>query len=252
MFLITSPSKTQDFSPMVKKVKTSIPMMKNHINEIVRVLKLKTKNDIASLMKISEKLAELNFIRFKAFSNDFSELNSKPALFAFQGDVYSGIQVEGYSAEELDFAQKHLRIISGLYGILKPLDLMQAYRLEMGTKLSVGSNQNLYEFWGDKISHEINKDISKDSVVLNLASKEYSQAVDIKSLEAKMVNVDFKENKSGAYKTVGLFAKRARGKMINFIIKNKLDNVDSIKQFNIDGYKFNEEMSDEYNICFTR
>lgn len=252
MLVITSPSKTQDFKPIKVKMQTSQPKMKGYIKEIVGVLKTKSKKEISSLMNISDKLSELNFSRFKDFSDGFNESNSKPALFAFQGDVYSGIEVEDYSECELDFAQKHLRIISGLYGILRPLDLMQPYRLEMGTRLSVGNNKNLYEFWGDKISAEINKESTKDTVVLNLASKEYSQAIDRKALEAEIINVDFKESKDGKYKTIGLFAKRARGKMINFIIRNKLEDLRRIKEFDIDGYKFNEEMSDECNFCFTR
>jgi len=252
MIIITSPSKTQDFSLMINKVQLSKPVMREKIGSIISEMKKKTKDEISSMMKISNKLSELNFNRFKDFSDHFSESNAKPALFAFQGDVYSGIEVEGYSKEELNFAQKHLRILSGLYGVLKPLDLIQPYRLEMGTKLTVGKSKNLYEFWGDQISKELNRDSRKDTVILNLASKEYSKVLDRKALEGVIINIDFKENKEGKYKTIGLFAKRARGKMINFIIRNKLDNMDSIKKFNLDGYMFSEEMSDEYNLCFTR
>jgi uncharacterized protein len=252
MIIITSPSKTQDFSLMSNKVKTSEPVMQEQLGSIISEMKKKTKDEILTMMKISHKLAELNFNRFKDFSDHFSESNAKPALFAFQGDVYLGIEVEDYSEEELRFAQKHLRILSGLYGVLKPLDLIQPYRLEMGTRLSVGKSKNLYEFWGDQISKEFNMGSKKNTVILNLASQEYSKAVDRKTLEGMVINVDFKENKEGQYKTIGIFAKRARGKMINFIIRNRLNDVDSIKKFNLDGYRFDEELSDKYNVCFTR
>ncbi|MCH9753643.1 MAG: peroxide stress protein YaaA [Alphaproteobacteria bacterium] len=253
MLLITSPSKTQDFSEVkLENLVLSKPEMIDQIREIISVMKNQNKSDLSKLMKISEKLAELNFVRYQEFVRDFTSKNSKPSIFAFKGDVYSGIEVDKYKKEDFEFAQKHLLILSGLYGLLRPLDCIQPYRLEMGTKINIKEHKDLYEFWGNKITDMINKKAEENDIILNLASNEYSKAIKLEILKCKMVDVVFKENRNGSYKVIGLFAKRARGKMINYIIRNKIQSQDEIKKFNIDGYKFNQDLSDQSHLVFVR
>lgn len=194
-------------------------------------------------MGISTKLAEINHKRFSNFSDKFNFENSKQALLVFNGDVYKPIEIEKFTKEDFDFAQKHLRILSGFYGVLRPLDLIQPYRLEMGTK-------NIYQFWGDKISQFLNNEDAKH--IINLASEEYFSAVNPKIISAKIINIIFKEKKNGTYRIVGINAKKARGLMTNFIIKNKISNPISLKEFAVEGYHFVKELSDENNFVFTR
>ena len=210
--------------------------------------------DIAQLMKISDKLAKLNYQRFQEFLIPFTAKNSKPALFVFDGDVYGEMDVKNYTKQELDFAQRHLRILSGLYGALRPLDLMQAYRLEMGTVLKNACGKNLYEFWQEKITDYLNGELAKseDKTLLNLASEEYFSAVDTKKIKGRIINIIFKEQKDNNYKIIGIFAKKARGLMANFIIKNKIEVAEELKQFKVGGYKFHSKFSDENNWCFCR
>ncbi len=202
-------------------------------------------------MGISKKLAELNHQRFQDFSSDkFDFKNSKQALLVFDGDVYKPIEVETFTKKDFEFAQKHLRILSGFYGILRPLDLMQPYRLEMGTNLKIGDAKNLYQFWGDKISDEINKE--KGEYVINLASEEYFSAINPKKISAKIINLIFKEKKGDAYKIIGINAKKARGLMTNFIIKNQIAKPADLKNFDLEKYRFSKEMSDESDFVFIR
>ena len=205
-------------------------------------------------MKISDKLAELNYQRFQDFETPFTPDNAKQALLVFKGDVYRGMNVEDYSEEELAFAQKHLRILSGLYGVLRPLDLMQPYRLEMGTKLETQTGKNLYEFWGDRLSQLINGDLEKepDPCLVNLASNEYFKSIDRKSLKARVLNIAFKENKGGKYKVVAIHAKRARGLMVDYVIRNRIEAPEGMKDFDAEGYQYSEALSDSDNWVFCR
>jgi len=214
-------------------------------------MKKKSAQEISELMHVSENLAVLNEERFKTFQKEFNTDNSKQALLAFKGDVYTKIDVDNYSQEEFDFAQKHLRILSGLYGLLKPLDLIQPYRLEMGTRLETKKGKNLYEYWGTKIAKSITE-ASKGKTIINLASQEYFKAVDLNALKIPVINIHFKEFKNGKYQTIGLFAKQARGMMTDFAIINKITDPDNLKTFNQESYEYSTKLSDNKNWFFIR
>ncbi|HAO89927.1 MAG TPA: peroxide stress protein YaaA [Gammaproteobacteria bacterium] len=249
MLAVISPSKTQDFEPTQIDVFTQTRQIEQS-QVLVDLLKGKTQDDIASLMSISDKLSKLNFDRFQTFSTPFTLSNAKQALLAFKGDVYNGIDAQSLSLDDFEFAQGHLRMLSGLYGIIRPLDLIQPYRLEMGTKLKNSQGKNLYEFWGDQISQVLNEDESE--VIINLASNEYFKGIDKKSINAKIVNIAFKELKNDTYKIIGIYAKRARGLMVNYMIKNRLTDPELLKGFNVEGYQFRQTMSDDLTWVFTR
>jgi len=249
MLAVISPSKTQDFEPVQVSTFTQTRQIEQS-QILVDLLKGKTQDDIASLMSISDKLSKLNFDRFRTFNTPFTLSNAKQALLAFKGDVYNGIDAPSLSLDDLKFAQDHLRMLSGLYGVIRPLDLIQPYRLEMGTKLKNDQGKNLYEFWGSQISQVLNKD--ELEVIINLASNEYFKGVDKKSINAKIINIAFKELKSDTYKIVGIYAKRARGLMVNYMIKNRLTEPESLKDFNVEGYQFRQDMSDDLTWVFTR
>ena len=250
MLILISPAKTLDYSTPDFKESTQ-PDFQTDTRALVRIMKKKSAKEIGELMHISENLAELNNERFKTFQKDFTEENSKQALLAFKGDVYTKMDVEEYSKEDFDFAQEHLRILSGLYGLLKPLDLIQPYRLEMGIKLENNKGKNLYEFWDKKISKAINN-VAKGKTIINLASQEYFKAVHLKSLKSQVITIEFKEFKDDSYKIVGFFAKQARGMMSNFAIKNKITDPELLKTFNESGYEYSEKLSDKNNWIFVR
>jgi cytoplasmic iron level regulating protein YaaA (DUF328/UPF0246 family) len=249
MLAVISPSKTQDFEPAQISVFTQTRQIEQS-QVLVDLLKDKTQDDIASLMSISDKLSKLNFDRFQTFSTPFTLSNAKQALLAFKGDVYNGIDAPSLSLDDFEFAQGHLRMLSGLYGVIRPLDLIQPYRLEMGTKLKNSQGKNLYEFWGDQISQVLNEDESE--VIINLASNEYFKGIDKKSINAKIINIAFKELKNDTYKIIGIYAKRARGLMVNYMIKNRLTEPELLKDFNVEGYQFRQAMSDDLTWVFTR
>jgi hypothetical protein len=249
MLAVISPSKTQDFSSSNVDVFTKTRQIEQS-QILIDLLKTKTQGEIASLMSISDKLSKLNFDRFQTFSTPFTLTNAKQALLAFKGDVYNGIDAPNLSSQDLDFAQSCVRMLSGLYGVIRPLDLIQPYRLEMGTRLENDKGKNLYEFWGDQISQILNEDES--SVIINLASNEYFKGIDKKSLNAKIINIAFKEFKGDTYKIIGIYAKRARGLMVNYMIKNRITKSDDLKNFNVEDYKFRQDMSDELTWVFTR
>ena len=249
MLAVISPSKTQDFSSSNVDVFTKMRQIEQS-QILIDLLKTKTQGEIASLMSISDKLSKLNFDRFQTFSTPFTLTNAKQALLAFKGDVYNGIDAPSLSSQDLDFAQSCVRMLSGLYGVIRPLDLIQPYRLEMGTRLENDKGKNLYEFWGDQISQILNEDES--SVIINLASNEYFKGIDKKSLNAKIINIAFKELKGDTYKIIGIYAKRARGLMVNYMIKNRITKSDDLKNFNVEDYKFRQDMSDELTWVFTR
>ncbi|WP_428086569.1 peroxide stress protein YaaA [Candidatus Thioglobus sp.] len=249
MLAIISPSKTQNFSsPDIHDY--SLTRQLDESKLLVDILKTKSQNELAKLMSISEKLAKLNYDRFQQFSLPFNFDNAKQALLAFKGDVYNGIDAPSLSKQDLTFAQDNLRMLSGLYGVIRPLDLIAPYRLEMGTKLANPKGKNLYQFWGDKISQVLNEDEPK--VIINLASNEYFKAVDQKALKARIINIAFKELKNDQYKIIGIYAKRARGLMARFIIKNRINNPEDLKAFSLEGYRFKEQLSEQDAWVFTR
>ena len=194
-------------------------------------------------MSLSEKLSKLNFDRFQAFKTPFSLDNAKQALLAFKGDVYNGINASSLSAKDLDFAQKNVRMLSGLYGVLRPLDLIQPYRLEMGTKLGNAQGKNLYDYWGSGISEVLNED--EEKLIVNLASNEYFKAIDKNILKAQILDIVFKEKKNDTYKVIGIYAKRARGLMINYIIRNRLTDAEVLKDLSDEGYLYNQDLSSD-------
>ncbi|MDB2589559.1 peroxide stress protein YaaA [Candidatus Thioglobus sp.] len=249
MLAVISPSKTQDFSPPDIQDYTSTRQL-NESKILVKILKQKTQVELSKLMSISKKLSELNYTRFQNFSTPFDFNNAKQALLAFKGDVYNGIDAPNLSKKDLEFAQDNLRMLSGLYGVIRPLDLIAPYRLEMGTKLENSKGKNLYEFWGDKISKLLNED--ETEVIINLASNEYFKGIDKKALKAQVINIVFKELKNDTYKIIGIYAKRARGLMVQFMIKNRIKNPQDLKTFKEEDYCFREEMSDSMTWVFTR
>ncbi len=252
MIIIISPSKTQDFSAN-PKTQFSYPRQLKQSRQLIDTLRQLSPKELATLMKISEKLTQLNWQRFQDFNDHFSLHNAKPALFAFKGDVYKGFSIETYRPEDFNFAQQHLRILSGLYGVLRPLDLIQPYRLEMGTRLKNVVGKNLYEFWGNKITQVLNQDLANQSpLVINLASNEYFKAIKPNDLKAKILTLSFKENKQGIYRVVAIHAKHARGLMANFIIKNRLNEPEAIKNFKLENYQFNPILSSADEWVFTR
>lgn len=254
MIIVLSPSKTLDYSSPIATDKYSIPEFIKESSELIKILRKKTPSEIMRLMSISTKLAELNHRRYLEFHIPLSPQNARQAIFAFKGDVYDGIETSSYGNEELNFTQKHLRILSGLYGLLKPLDLIQPYRLEMGISLENPKGKNLYEFWGSKITDSLNIELQKQKnpMLINLASQEYSKSIKVNMLKSRLVNINFKEKTEKDLKTIGLFAKRARGEMTNFIIKGQIEKLDDIKQFSAGGYRFSIKLSDEENYIFIR
>lgn len=230
--------------------KTTLSPFQEESLSLIKDLRKLTTTNIQNLMKVSSKIAELNADRFLEWNLPFNETNAKAAIYAFKGDVYTGLDAESLSKDDIDFAQEHLSILSGLYGLLRPLDLMQAYRLEMGTKFANTGGKNLYEFWGNKITEEINK--KEKEYIINLASNEYFKAVNKKILKAEIITPVFKDEKNGTLKVISFYAKKARGLMTRFIIQNRMINVEEIKNFNLGGYAFSENLSTDKEWVFTR
>lgn len=253
MIIVISPSKTLNFEPNSIQKHTQPRQLKKS-QELIDTAKQLSSEELAGLMNISEKLSQLNWQRYQDFHQPFTLDNAKQALLSFKGDVYTGIDSDNYNDEDFSFAQKHLRILSGLYGVLRPLDLIQPYRLEMGARLENKQGKNLYEFWGEKVTEMLNQDINNVStpLLINLASTEYFKVIKPKVLRARILTVAFKENKAGVYKTIGIYAKRARGLMANYIIKNRLVEVEGIKTFNHDNYIFSPSLSSEDEWVFCR
>jgi len=253
MIVLLSPAKTLNFDPTDIKAKGT-PQFKDRTAELVDILKKKSAKSIGKLMHISEKLADENYARYQSFSSSYTKKNSKPALFTFKGDVYVGLEAENFTAKQIEFAQDHVRILSGLYGILKPLDKMQAYRLEMGTKLKNKKGANLYKFWGDDITNQLNKELSKEKqpVIINLASKEYYKAINPKALNAVVYDIGFKEYRNGKLMFVSFNAKKARGTMTRYIVQNKVSKVEQLKGFDVDGYHYDESLSTEKMLMFVK
>ena len=250
---IISPAKKLDYSPVEKNLDSTIPSLLEHSNELVKDLKSLNPQEVSSLMSLSDKLGALNYERFQEWETPFTKSNSKQAILAFKGDVYQGLDAESLSETELIWAQKHVRILSGLYGILKPMDLMQPYRLEMGTKFATKRGQNLYDFWNSIITEELNKNFSSDNTnLLNLASNEYFKSINVSELKANVISPVFMDKKNGKYKIISFFAKKARGLMTRYVIKNRIENITDIQTFTEGGYFFNEAMSEDNKPVFCR
>ncbi|MGO1233347.1 MAG: peroxide stress protein YaaA, partial [Marinobacter sp.] len=221
--------------------------------ELIDQLKTLEPHQVSNLMNISDKLGQLNAERFRNWHTPFTPDNARPSVLAFKGDVYTGLDAESFSEEDFSFAQKHLRILSGLYGLLKPLDLMQPYRLEMGTKFENTRGKDLYAFWGRKITDALNQLLADDDkILINLASNEYFKSVQKKNLDARLITPQFKDWKNGQYKMISFYAKKARGLMCRYAIQNRITNAEDLKGFNLDGYYFSEDQSDNNNWVFLR
>lgn len=254
MILVLSPAKTLDYDSDLPYEATTQPDFLQESQELIDVLKDHDVDDIQSLMKISEKLAVLNVDRYQTFETPFTVANARAAIFAFKGDVYRDLSFREYEPDDFEFMQEHVRILSGLYGILRPLDLMQPYRLEMGTRLQTPKGKNLYEFWSSKISESLNDAMEEqdDDILLNLASEEYFKSVDRGTLKGRIVNVVFLDSKKGKYKIVSFYAKRARGMMTDYIVRNHIDDPESLKAFDTAGYYYSEERSSPQEMVFLR
>ena len=254
MLTIISPAKKLDYSQPSEAQTFTQPLLLEHSEQLLKDLQLLSPEDICSLMGLSDKLGALNYERFQEWQTPFSTDNAKQAILAFKGDVYQGLDADNMSADELSWAQDNLRILSGLYGLLRPLDLMQPYRLEMGTKFANQRGANLYQFWGDIITDQLNKlfPASAKSVLVNLASNEYFKSVQPKNINAEIITPVFMDQKGDKYKIISFFAKRARGLMSAFIIKNKITDAEQLKTFNVDGYSFNSAMSEGNKWVFCR
>jgi len=252
MIVLLSPAKTLDFNH--KELGSTLPVFFEESIVLNGVLKKKSTKALRELMNISEKLAKENVERNQSFSEVYADEQSRAAIYTFKGDVYRGLEVEKFNKNDLKFANKHVRILSGLYGLLKPMDKMQAYRLEMGTNLKVKRKKNLYEFWGEKLSGHIIEELNecKDKLIINLASNEYFKAVNHKSIQDFVINVNFKEYRDEKLKFVSFNAKKARGLMTQFIVKNRIKNPEDLKGFNLDNYGFSDEHSDDKNFLFVR
>ena len=254
MLAILSPAKTLDYETPLKTKLNSQPIYGRESNQLIKTLRTFEPFEVASLMKISDKLADLNHKRYVEWRNKPAESKTRPAVLAFKGDVYQGLEAESFNDNDLKFAQRHLRILSGLYGLLRPLDAIQPYRLEMGTKLKTSKGQNLYDYWGTKLTTGLNEALkeSKEGTLVNLASNEYFGAVQPKLLEGSLLNIGFKEKRNGQLKFVSFSAKKARGLMAKFIIKERLKNPDDLKNFDLEDYKFNKKLSSELDWTFSR
>lgn len=254
MLIVLSPAKTLDFESPTKANKTTEPDFIARSAELVATLRTMPPAQIGSLMSISDSLAQLNVARYASWSKKFTTDNSRPAMLAFDGDVYEGLDARSLSARQLDWAQKHLRILSGLYGVLRPLDLMQPYRLEMGTRLATKRGKDLYAFWGDQITEALNMSLNaaKAEVLVNLASEEYFKSVKPAKLDRPVITPVFEEWKGGGYKIVSFFAKRARGLMARYAIEHKLTKAEQLKDFDSEGYTFDAKFSNESRLVFRR
>ncbi|MBD3656623.1 MULTISPECIES: peroxide stress protein YaaA [Marinobacter] len=253
MLMVVSPAKTLDYESPLATERYTQPDYLDDACELIDQLKELEPHQISNLMSISDKLGQLNADRFRNWHTPFSPANARQAVLAFKGDVYTGLEAETFSDQDFEFAQQHLRILSGLYGLLRPLDLMQPYRLEMGTRFENRRGKDLYAFWGSKITDELNRLLaSDDGVLVNLASNEYFRSVRKKDLNARLVTPQFKDWKNGQYKMISFYAKKARGLMCRYAIQNGITQADDLKGFDLEGYRFSAEDSDRDNWVFLR
>ena len=252
MKVLLSPAKSLDFKTQLPTEKNSFLCFEKEAEYLNSILKTKSPKDLSDLMGVSSKIADLNYERNHDWSLPFNNKNARQAVYAFSGDVYRGLDAYSIDDDKIDFMQSTVRIISGLYGFIKPLDLIQPYRLEMGTKLSFDNNKNLYEYWREKITNQLNLELIENEPVLNLASNEYFKAVDTKVIKSDVYSVNFKQLKDGKYKTIAIFSKKARGMMTRFIIDNKISKISDLKLFDYDGYVYHKDLSSERELIFSR
>ena len=252
MKIVISPAKSLDFEKSLPTDKFTKPSFLKQTKEIVKVLKTLKPKDLSELMDISDALGELNWQRNKKFKTPFNPENARPAVYAFNGDVYQGLDAYTIPEEKLDILQNKLRILSGQYGILKPLDLIQAYRLEMGTSLPIGEHKNLYAFWKETVTNTLNKELKKNELFVNLASNEYFSVIDAKKLKTPIITPEFKDYKDGKLKMISFFAKKARGMMVRYIIDHNIETLEGLKGFNYEGYAFDANLSKGNTLVFTR
>ena len=252
MKVLLSPAKSLDFKSQLPTEKNSFLCFEKEAEYLNSILKRKSPKDLSDLMSISSKIADLNYERNHDWSLPFTNKNARQAVYAFSGDVYRGLDAYSIDNEKIDFMQNTVRIISGLYGFIKPLDLIQPYRLEMGTKLSFNNNKNLYEYWREKITNQLNSELTENEPVLNLASNEYFKALDTKVIKSNVYTANFKQLKEGQYKTIAIFSKKARGMMTRFIIDNKISKISELKSFDYDGYVYDKDLSSERELIFSR
>ncbi|MGQ9372586.1 peroxide stress protein YaaA [Acinetobacter tandoii] len=254
MLALISPAKTLDYESALPTDQHTLPRLLEHSQQLIDVSRKLSASEIASLMSVSEKIAQLNVARFREWQPEFNFSNARQAIFAFKGDVYTGLDAYDLTSQDLEFAQTHLRMLSGLYGLLRPLDLMMPYRLEMGTKLANARGHNLYEFWGDKITQLVNADLEEvnSDLLVNLASDEYYKSVKESKVKAEIIKPVFLDQKNGKYKVISFYAKKARGLMARYIIQNQLNRVEDLKSFNTDGYYFDAVSSIQGELVFKR
>ncbi|MGV3345845.1 peroxide stress protein YaaA [Enterobacteriaceae bacterium LUAb1] len=254
MLLIISPAKTLDYKSPLTTKRYTLPAQLNDSQKLVEIARAFTPAQLASLMNISDKLAGLNVARFNDWQPEFTPDNARQAMMAFKGDVYTGLQAETFSEDDVDFAQRHLRILSGLYGVLRPLDLMMPYRLEMGTRLANPRGTDLYRFWGEKITQELNHALAEqgDNVLVNLASDEYFKAVNPDALQGRIIKPVFLDEKNGTFKIISFYAKKARGLMSRFVIQERLTTPSQLTAFNLEGYRFDASASTDNELIFKR
>lgn len=252
MKIVISPAKSLDFEKSLPTEKYTKPSFLKQSKEIIKVLKTLKPKDLSDLMDISDALGELNWQRNKKFKTPFTPENARPAVFAFNGDVYQGLDSYSISEEKLDVLQNKLRILSGQYGLLKPLDLIQPYRLEMGTSLAIGESKNLYAYWKETLTKALNKELKKNELFVNLASNEYFSVIDTKTLKVPVITPEFKDYKDGKLKMISFFAKKARGMMVRYIIDHDIETLEGLKGFNYEGYAFDANLSKGNTLVFTR
>ena len=254
MLALISPAKTLDYESALPTDSYTLPRLLDQSQQLIDLSRKLSASDIAKLMTVSEKIANLNVERFRDWDSDFSFANARQAIFAFKGDVYTGLDSYSLSQDDLAFAQNHLRSLSGLYGLLRPLDLMMPYRLEMGIRLKNARGNNLYDFWEDRITNLINQDLEQagSNILVNIASDEYYKSVKESKIQAEIIKPVFLDQKNGKYKVISFYAKKARGLMARYIIQNKLEKLDDLKTFNTDGYHFDAESSLKGELVFKR
>ncbi|TWC16988.1 MULTISPECIES: peroxide stress protein YaaA [unclassified Pseudomonas] len=254
MLMVISPAKTLDYETPPATERFTLPQYLDHSQELVEQLREFSPAQISELMHVSDKIGGLNAARFGSWTPAFTPANAKQALLAFKGDVYTGLDAQSFSETDFDHAQRHLRMLSGLYGLLRPLDLMQPYRLEMGTKLANARGKDLYAFWGNRISEWLNEALAdqEDDVLLNLASNEYFSAVKRSVLKARIIDTEFKDLKNGQYKIISFYAKKARGLMSRFVIQERINDPALLKQFDVQGYRYSAEQSSSEKLVFLR
>ena len=252
MKIVISPAKSLNFEKELPTTQFTQSGLLKESKKVHAVLKQKSPTELSELMSISDKLADLNWQRNKAWKTPFNNSNARQAVYAFDGEVYNGLDAYSIPMEKLDVLQERLRILSGLYGVLKPLDLMQAYRLEMGTKLPIGESKNLYDFWKKTVTASLNKELKKGELFVNLASNEYFSVIDTKALKVPVITPEFKDYKDGQLKMISFFAKKARGMMVRFIIDTNAETIEDLKGFNYEGYQFDANLSKGNNLVFTR